>query len=397
MKKNWMMMYALCVGMASCNSGKQMTGLEEADCVAYKSDVTICEFKKLDVENELALPLSSLAECPRIVKLDNRDEATAKGGMITVSEHYILMGRVDDIPAKLFKKTGEFVGCVGGFGSGLGEYRFVYDQQIDEARGRIYLFPWFGFNAVFEYDLQGKFVRNIPLAKKYPDMSFPKVKFRVEADKDRLTAFVLPFENLPVMAWTQDLDGNIIDEVPIPKQMKLKPDFSNEIIALHCTDEFSAYSFRFFNNEGDFLYHYQDGRLVPVFGVDFGDYDTPMHVLAELPRHYLGNTAKPKQLSEHLWVGDEHRDFIIDKETMKGNYFYLVNDYWGDTELPGAIGACGRGYYQCFYAPADMRALLAKALKSESLDKNVRSELQNVLDGIDDNDNGYVVYAKIKE
>lgn len=88
--------------------------------------------------------------------------------------------------------------------------------------------------------------------------------------------------------------------------------------------------------------------------------------------------------------GDEHRDFIIDKETMKGNYFHLVNDYRGDTELSDAIGGCGRGYYPCFYAPADMRALLERALKSESLAKDVRSELQNVLDGIGDKDNGYV-------
>ncbi len=80
--------------------------------------------------------------------------------------------------------------------------------------------------------------------------------------------------------------------------------------------------------------------------------------------------------------------FVVNTVDMQNvsicaNLFLLVDEFGG--------------YYQCFYTPADMRALLEKALKSESLDNHVRSELQNVLDGIDDNDNGYVVYAKIKE
>lgn len=241
--------------LAGCSSEKIVTdALSGAPQVAQQSSTIVCEYDKLTTD--VYVPLSLLAEAPHIVKLDNRDEATVEQwAPVAVSENYILaLRREKPLPAKLFRKTGEYVAQVGALGNGPGQYHFLYDHQLDELAGRIYLCPW-QTDHLLEYDLQGQFVRNIPLAKKYANVSFPKMKFVVDSERQRLTAFSLPFPNLPVMAWTQDLEGNIIDEIPIPQDMKMRPDFSHEVLTTH-----SAEGLNVFNTARGRIHLYVQGR-----------------------------------------------------------------------------------------------------------------------------------------
>lgn len=388
-KLSWLIP-ALC--LASCTGEKMVqNALYNAPLVGYKDGKIVCEYDKLT--ETISVPLSLLTEAPHIVKLDNRDEATVDPqGRVTVTENYILIRSFDKpIPIKLFGKSGEYVAQIGETDDNMKMSFMAYDEQLDERAGRIYLSPWMA-DHLLEYDLQGQFVRNIPLARKYEKVSFPKTCFVVDSERKRITACTLPFANLPVMAWTQDMEGNIIDEIPVPEDMKIRPDFSHELLTLHSTDELNV----FITSCGKFTYTYKDGQLQPLAGLSF-DKKPNLHTLFALPHHIIGSTAFLIQTDENNWSPGQWKNFIIDRETLRGGLYTLTNDYWNGVEVPEFTNRCGDGYYAHLYTPQEMKKVLAEVLSQpQKLDAATRKSLQQTFDGIRDNDTGYLVYARLK-
>ena len=80
-------------------------------------------------EDTIDLPLSYFVEDLQMVKLDNRDEALVGKGRVSVSGNYLLVAKSGDVPYKLFRRDGTFVGTVGNIGQGPGEYTMIYDVQ----------------------------------------------------------------------------------------------------------------------------------------------------------------------------------------------------------------------------------------------------------------------------
>lgn len=381
---------ALC--LASCNGEKAVLDtLAQAPRVGYQNQTIVCELDKMT--ETLSVPLSLLTEAPHIVKLDNRDEATVDPqGHVTVTDHYILIRKHEKpIPTKLFTRKGEYVAQVGELGDGPGQHKLVYDQQLDEQTERIYLCPWMT-DHLLEYDLKGRFVRNIPLARKYQNVKFPKTRFRIDGKRQRITACTLPFNGLPVLAWTQDMEGNIIDEVPIPKNMKMRPDFSHEVLTPHATDGLDV----FITSSGPCVYNYANGQLKPVAQTQA---TTPpaFQVLSTFPHHILGCMAPIVQTGENSWAPGEIKDFILDRETQQGGLYTLTNDYWGGVEVANFSGRCNSGYYTYIYTPQEMRNVLTQVLSHpDALSASLRKSMQQTLDGIRDNDTGYLVYARLR-
>ena len=214
--KKQMKAFFLLVGMAllaGCNgTGKQENeGLAERPVVGAVEvvngdSVWVCDFSAL--KDTVTLYLSAVAEDFQVVKLDNSDEALVPAGNALVSDNYILVYGRQQTPFKLFDKSGKFLANVGSFGQGPGEYQLVYDAQIDESSERIYILPW-NAKSLLAYDLKGRYVQSIPL----PTL-VPKGKFKVDSRNSTLSVFILPFNNLPYVAWRQDLQGNLIDTIP---------------------------------------------------------------------------------------------------------------------------------------------------------------------------------------
>ena len=113
------------------------------------------------------------------------------------------------MPCKLFRRDGSFVGKVGSIGLGPGEYTNVCDMQIDEQAEHIYLLP-FRSKAIYVYDLKGNYQKDIPLNKKYEKLMVPKGLFKVDAAKNRVAVMTLPFDDLPLVAWVQHMEGNFL-------------------------------------------------------------------------------------------------------------------------------------------------------------------------------------------
>ena len=218
---------AACSGNDKRQFGDDRSLLGELPVVAHSVDVdghelTVCDLGLM--KDTVSLPLSYWVEDMQVVKLDGRDEALVGLGPVCVSDNYIMVGRAKNVPCKLFRKDGSFVGKVGNIGQGPGEYTMIYDMQIDEKAGHVYLLPW-NAKSIFVYNLQGEYLKDIPLNGKYEKLIVPKGKFKVDAEKNRVAVVLLPFDYLPVVAWVQDMEGNFIHEIT-GKHLKLKPDFS---------------------------------------------------------------------------------------------------------------------------------------------------------------------------
>ena len=170
--KQWKSAGLICLmfigGLSSCTNGGQGSKGDALDAqpivgsveILNGDSVWVCNLSAL--KDTLVLPLSYFADELQIVKLDNRDEALVPVRNVIVSDNYILVWGKDQTPFKLFDKSGKFLGNVGAFGQGPGEYQLIYDAQIDEAGGRIYLLPW-NARSLLAYDLKGQAVQNMNL------------------------------------------------------------------------------------------------------------------------------------------------------------------------------------------------------------------------------------------
>ncbi len=378
--------------LSSCDARKT-SGLDEMDIVAEKvkignSELISCDLTKL--KDTVDLPLSLFAEELQWVKLDNRDEALVSGGQTFVTDNYILVRNNRNNPFKLFDKKGRFLTTVGSFGQGPDEYQNVYDEWLDETNGQIFILPWQS-DKVLRYNLQGEALDPVRLRYRVP-----KGKMFVDAANATVSVFLMPFVGMPVVAWTQDFDGNIIDSIPAT-HLSLQRDFSNEVISDKNIDGFDCALFTFFEQRPDTLYHYDmvNHRLDAKFTLDFKGSSPKIHWYQELPLHFLGNLTVEKKLNEQTSVTEYPAKFIVDKKTLKGAFYKMHNDYLGDMPMDWAMFL--NGYYVWNVDPGDLTEILEKQLKNNtSMSDNERKRLQKILDETDENDNNYVFYAKLK-
>lgn len=403
-------MVAMSIALTACSggnrnqigSGGNWSQIENLPVVAHSievdgHDVTVCEMDLL--KDTVNLPLSFWLDGLQVVKLDGKDEALVGQGPVCVSENYILVGRVNNVPCKLFQKDGTFVGKVGNIGQGPGEYTMVYDMQIDEKAGHVYLLPW-NARSIFVYNLQGEYLKDIPLNGKYEKLIVPKGKFKVDAAKNRVAVVLLPFDYLPVVAWIQDMEGNFIHEIT-GKHLKLKPDFSNEVLSSKtAVDALDVHLFAFWELKPDTLYHLNmaDGKLQPQFTMDFGQGEISMHDYFELPQHFVGTLVKPKKVNDNMYETKDECHWMVDKQSKRGAYFWIVNDFLDGEPIKYMPWACKGGYYTMNVEPSVLADRIEKGIKNRTdMSEEERNNLEKLLEQIDEDDNNYIFIGKLRE
>ena len=385
----------MAIALSACSEGNRKTvSLEDMPVVTHKEvrdgqELTVCNLEL--IEDTIDLPLSYFVEDLQMVKLDNRNEALVGKGRVSVSENYLLVAKSSNEPYKLFRRDGNFVGTVGSIGQGPGEYTMIYDVQIDEKNGRIYMLPW-NATSILVYDLQGKFEKSIPLNKKYEKLRVPKGRIKVDAENNRIGVVLLPFDYLPVVSWVQDLEGNVISETST-EHFKVAPDFSNEVLSMKATDELSVQ----ITGLKDGPIHHLDmdkGSLRPVFWVDKGSKELQIHSYDEYPYHYAGTIATILRINERLTTSTDPKHYLVDKQTGKGCFYRLYNDWLGDAPVSWLEGL--DGYYTLNIEPGELLDLLEKVLKENtSLDAERRKKLEEMKASIDEDDNNYVFVGKL--
>jgi len=373
-------------------SYSQSSPLEKCKQAAKNvNGLIVCD--KTLLKETITIPLSALTEELQILKLDDSDEALIKSNETEISDNYILVKGSNNIPYKLFnKKTGKFLNNIGSYGQGPNEYQYVYDQQLDESNNRIYLLPW-QTKKILVYDLKGKALDPIPLCN-----NSPKGKFKVDTKAGTVVVSILPFTGAPAVVWQQTVDGKLLNAIA-PGHIALRPDFSNEVYACKDGDifDFSVFSFE---PRADTLYRFDSSsnKLLPLFTLDFKGQEMNIHMYSEILGYYLGNLSEPKRLNENITVTQNHRFYIVDKKTLKGSYFKMENDFLGNIETDWPTGVFNNGYFINNIDPGNLRDALDKALNSgKKLTPEMRAKMTKLKDSITDNDNNYILYAKLKK
>ena len=406
MKAKQVCWVVMAIALAACSGneksrlvGNEMSRLDDLPVVAQSVEVggekmTVCELNLL--KDTIDLPLNYWVDDFETVKLDGTDEALVGQGPVYVSDNYILVGRANNVPCKLFRRDGSFVGKVGNIGQGPGEYTMIYDMQIDEQADCIYLLPW-NAKSIFVYDMKGQYLKDIPLNKKYEKMIVPKGKFKVDAARNRVAVMLLPFDYLPVVAWVQDMEGNFINEVPM-NHLKVKPDFSNEVVSTKAaSDALDVFLSTFWELRKDTLYHLniEDGKLHPKFTMNLGQRKIAIHDYHEFPRHYVGALTNPVQVGDRTYQTEGEAFFMVDKVSKKGTFFRVGNDFLDNEPIKYMPFHCSNGYFTQNIEPAVLIERLEKGLKNNA-DEARRKKMEALMKTIDEDDNNYIFIGKLK-
>lgn len=86
----------------------------------------------------------------------------------------------------------------------------------------------------------------------------------------------------------------------------------------------------------------------------------------------------------------------MDKETGKGSFFTLYNDYFGNLEIGYPSSAFFNGYYTRNIEPGNLMTDIENALKNQDITAEMRKKLTDLQASIDENDNNYVMIAQLK-
>ena len=373
-----------------------------ASCGSGNGDGNLISVNFNRVDKGPVTNISELAAEPEFIALDSRVEAFATGYNYAFSDHYICIGASMRGPAKLYDRaTGKFLCDVGTIGRGPGEYLNTYGApRIDEEDGTIWLLPW-QTKTLLGFDIAtGKFKKEVPL--KY---GVPKGQFSVDSKAGTVTVAALPFRDLvPMIAWQQDMQGNVLWEIP-SGHLTLTPDFSNEIESNGNVEGAFDLSLITWSGGSDSLYVINEGRLDPVYTIDFNtkeveseDYnlnvneDAPIHSYIMLPDRFITSVSYPVQTEWGFSTGKPEY-VITDRHTGESVRTTFFNDYLArETDYASFTG----GYWYTVTDPETFAEDAEKALKEGNLSDENKARIQEILKDLTPESNNIVILAPLK-
>lgn len=373
-----------------------------ASCGSGNGDGNLISVNFNRVDKGPVTNISELAAEPEFIALDSRVEAFATGYNYAFSDHYICIGASMRGPAKLYDRaTGKFLCDVGTIGRGPGEYLNTYGApRIDEEDGTIWLLPW-QTKTLLGFDIAtGKFKKEVPL--KY---GVPKGQFSVDSKAGTVTVAALPFRDLaPMIAWQQDMQGNVLWEIP-SGHLTLTPDFSNEIESNGNVEGAFDLSLITWSGGSDSLYVINEGRLDPVYTIDFNtkeveseDYnlnvneDAPIHSYIMLPDRFITSVSYPVQTEWGFSTGKPEY-VITDRRTGESVRTTFFNDYLArETDYASFTG----GYWYTVTDPETFAEDAEKALKEGNLSDENKARIQEILKDLTPESNNIVILAPLK-
>ena len=363
-----------------------------------KDEVVVADISAF--RDTVTLPLSVLTEKLEIIRLDNSDGALFSWGKVFLSENYIGIAASDPTSFKLFeRKTGKYLRDIGTVGNGPGEYRMIYSAQIDENAGNIYILPWQA-TQLLVFGIDGSHKEPIPFPTATEKSRYWSGKGRFHVSPDGVLAMTtLPF--FPVYAWQQDLKGNLLAEVERTESMG-RVDFSSEVEAGKNTGAFDPFLTIYNNESNDLLSHFsfKEKRMVPVFTVkNIQNMSPPYYSYNELPKHFIGNYSpgmEPAKERDGLISSSSQapRFFIVDKQSLKGAYYKLVMDEFGD--MPTGPNFLEGHLIQNITAEA-LKRRIASLLEKGGLKESMIKKLKDFDAQIDEEDNNIIFLAKLKQ
>jgi hypothetical protein len=332
-------------------------------------------FSLEDVTETKTVALSSLVENCSLIRFDNSDdEALFKPWFTTVTERYIGVRQQNNGEFKLFDHSGKFLCNVGSIGQGPGEYAIaLYDEVIDDKNGLIYLMP-FVAEKILVYNTSGKHVKNIRLPH-----SMAKAKMHLS---DSIISIVYsPLKKDTLIAYQITGNGKVLKGVPTPPHLFVN-DFNGELFSPRNTSEFD-----FLSTSSDTLYHYdvKNNKIVPNFIMNVKSMEKPFRTYLELNDQYLTCV-----------FGNEYKVVSTDKNTKNSSYIKVINDYYGNLEMPISIVTIKNGWFAWNLEPAQLMEKIEKRLAESDCSEQDKQQLETLRSTLDENDNNLLFVGKLK-
>ena len=392
MKKLSLLLIVIC--WYACSSTEEQSTLEQCNVIASKvitgeDTLIVCDVNK--IEQHIKLPLSTLVEDWKLLKLENSSkEALVLPVYIYPSENYILIHPAEfNRGAMLFDKTGKYLFDIGEKGNGPGEIvRNMSYIEMDEDNDCVYIRDHKP-SRILKYRLStGEYLSDIPLG-------YPKAfDFILNPKNESLIVTNPPNhkieEGIPWI-WEQDFHGNILQE--LPKKIYNR----NLQYRFWIWSRNNKFVFFDYNLPGrqDTLCHYDipSNRLKPHFTVDFGS-EAPNHQYEDTSDFYLVTLINEVGIDKPFIPT---KRILIDKKTLKGAYVDIVLDGYGDFSITQHWTYLKNDYFTLGLEPHQIAETCEKLLAHpENLKPGEKKNLQELLDGLTEDDNAFILYGKIK-
>lgn len=373
----------LCLMIISASCNKKQSG--DGSLTQIKTDggniLTVCDFNK--VNDTVTYKLSDFVKDFKIVRFENSDKAIFKlSGWPIVTDNYIGI-KQSRRPFLLFDHNGKLVCEVGSIGGGPGEYTSLYDEVINEELGKIYLSPFANSSKVLEYNIDGKFVKDIVTKSK---LNKPKIDVTANGD---ITIIQMPFtvnENHSLVM-QYDNRGKLKKELIASGALLINPfdasgnfvGFNNEVLSFRNTSNFD-----FMLTACDTLFHYQKdkNKISPKFTIDFGGIkDVPWHMYNEIPAYYLSFLYKKGVI-------------IVDKKKHTSSYLKVINDFFGNIDAPSFN--FNKGWFYQMFEPSTLMEIIENKIADNNCSTADRQKLTEILNSLNENDNNLMFIARLK-
>ena len=381
------------LALCACTSVQNGNSLDQCNVIASRvvtdgDTLVVCDVSK--IEQQIKLPLSTLVKDWKLLKLENSSkEVMVQPVYIYPSENYILIHPLEhNRGTMLFDKTGKYLFDIGKKGNGPGEIvSSIADIKMDEDNDCVYindLKP----SRILKYRLSnGDYLTEIPLSYSHAE------KFLLNPKDETLIATCRPHKRLDLgipWIWKQDFQGNILQELP---KKAFNKEFWYEFWLWSRNDEIAFFDFNVPSIK-DTLYHYDipSNRLKPHFTVNFGS-EIPDHQYEDTSDFYLVTLISDMKMNKPI---DPTKRILIDKKTLKGAYVDIVLDGYGDFSITHRWMYLRDNYFTMSLYPHQVAETCEKLLAHpENLTQEEKQNLQELLDGITEDDNAFILYGKI--
>lgn len=351
------------------------------------------------------LAVSELAMQPEFIALDSDTVDAFAYGSIIVTDNYIVrnaeaISMINKAPVRVFDRhTGRFICNVGHLGRGPGEYLNSYCTFVDEEGGKVWIMN--AGDHIKTYDLlSGKYIGDVPLAHEVrEEFGAASATFSVDPDAGTVTVAAIPYEedSNPSIAWCQDMEGNIVWDIPKDGRERSRKQTNSLIRTTYNVEGLMDVYIHGGHDMPDTLYVLSDGVLSPVFTYDERSLKSGMSLSSTLlPGKVLSHLTEEQETIPNVRVSMPTAMVITDLKSGESVRYGLVmrNDFLG-------VDA-GGGFFQYGYmiqqiSAEEFRETGQQALEQGLLSGSAAGQVRAILADLKDTDNDVIMLARLKD
>lgn len=381
---------ALSAGLClhSCHSGNS-------------GDFVTLDYSSVKKTND-TIKASDLASSPEFIALDSDTTEAFSTGDFKVSDNYIIRDinfAMNKTPVKVYDRhTGRFICNAGYIGRGPGEYLKSFQTFVDENGGKIWIMD--NCDRIKTYDiLSGAYLGEVPLAHEVQDeFMSASASFTVDSEAGTITVAAIPYEedSNPSIVWCQDMQGNIIREIPETGRVRSRNPSNSLIMSYFNTPGEMDVMYHSQGQYPDTLFTVKDGTFSPLFTVNArslknGEFMNSIY----LPGKVLSILSENKEVAPNVSMAIPKSCVLTDLATGKSEEYVtsFINDF---LRCPGTF-SFRNGYLIQSFSALEFMEIGRNALDLGLLHGQAADQVASILADLEETDNDILMLARLRQ